>query len=292
MVLAYRSDEDVLQARLGSLLDARSAEVASTAAALRSVYARRVARAVAGGVASLGGAATLLGGAAHCLTTRSWLFQSSPNNSLLFGGFLTELLVGSVAASALVYLPARGVAASLFSRALRDELSLAGSVRIDLVRVERAQPRRIARRLIEASESLSASLPLIGSALLAPLALHFLVWLLLSRGDLVGGFEAFDGWIAASAPIAGVAHLVLATLAGRFGSKLAEVPTAELVARPAKEGWRALKITTLAGMVPGVLVLIPPLLIGLTGLLFIPLSFHAMSRAVVRERDAVDAQGE
>lgn len=291
MVLAYRSDEDVLQARLGSLLDERSAEVASTAAALGGVYARRVARAVAGGVAALGGAAALLGGGALALIHGTLPYASSQRSS----GILTQLLIGSVAASALAYLPARDIAARLFSRALRDDLSLSGNVRIDLVRVERAQPRRIARRLIEDSEASSASLPLLGLALLAPLALHFLVWCLISgsfRMPPVHAFEAFDAWIVMSAPIAGLAHLVLAILGGRFGSKVGEKPTAELVASPAKEGWFALKITALAGLFPGVLLFaIPPLLIGLTGLLFIPLSFYAMSRSIVRERDAIDAHG-
>jgi hypothetical protein len=292
MVLAYRSDEDALQARLGSLLDERSAEVASTAAALRGVYASRVARAVAGSVAALGGAAVLLGGAVRCLTQGFWFSSSAHHGSSI----LTQLLLRSVAASALVYLPARDMAASFFSRALRDELSLSGNARIDLVRVERAQPRRIARRLIEDSEASSASLPLIGSALLAPLALHALVWLLLSGlsgAQTARSFEGFDAWIVMSAPLAGLAHLALALLGGRFGSKLRAKPTAELVARPAKDGWYALKITALAGLFPGLLlIMVPPVLIGLTGLLFIPLSFYAMSRAIVRERDAVDAQGE
>ena len=291
MVLAYRSDEDALQARLGSLLDERGAEVASTAAALRDVYARRVARAVAGGVAAVGGAAVLIGGAALALTRGPW-FSSSDQHG---GGILTQLLIGSVAASALAYLPARDIAAKLFSSALRDELSLTGNVRIDLVRVERAQPRRIARKLIEDRERASASLPLIGAALLAPLAIHALAWLLFSglSGILSARiFAGFDAWIVLSVPVAGLAHLALAILGGRFGSKLRSRPSAELVASPAKDGWYALKITALAGLVPGLLlIMIPPLLVGFTGLLFIPLSFYAMSRAIVGERDAVDAHG-
>ncbi len=289
MVLAYRSDEDVLQARLSALLDERSAEVARSAEVLRGVYARRVARAVSGGVAALGGAAVLLGGAVQWLSGRS-LFSLHPQP----GGPLTRILLGSMAASALAYLPARALAASAFSRALRDDLSLSGSVRIDLVRVERAQPRRIARRLIEETEAMSASLPLIGAALLAPLALHLVVWLLFSSGDhLAPSLEQFDAWIAMSAPIAGFAHIVLAVRASRYGKVLGEMPTAALVARPAKEGWAALALTAASGFFPGaVLILIPPLVIGLTGLSFIPLSFYAISRAVVRERDAVDALGE
>lgn len=291
MVLAYRSDEDVLQARLSALLDERGAEVDRTAGILRDVYARRVARAVSGAVAALGGAAVLICGAAECLASGGWMPHSQSGHE---NGPFTQLLLGSVAASALAYLPARALAALRFDRALRDDLSLSGSVRIDLVRVERAQPRRIARRLIEGCEPLSASLPLIGSALLAPLALHFLVWFLFSKGDsFARNVEQFDTWIAMSAPIAGFAHLVLALLGGRYGSKLGEQRTDEIAAKPARAGWSALGWTALAGMFPGaILILVPPLLIGFTGLVFIPLSYYAVSRAVVRERSALEALGE
>jgi hypothetical protein len=43
-------------------------------------------------------------------------------------------------------------------------------------------------------------------------------------------------------------------------------------------------------MMPGaLLILIPPILIGATGLVFIPVSFYLMNRAIVREREAVEA---
>ncbi len=96
-----------------------------------------------------------------------------------------------------------------------------------------------------------------------------------------------------STPIAGFAHLVLAILGGRYGSKLGEKSTDEIAAKPAQAGWSALCWTALAGMLPGaILILIPPLLIGFTGLVFIPLSFYGVSRAVVRERRALEALGE
>jgi hypothetical protein len=289
MVLAYRSDEDVLQARLGALLDERSVEVARTSDQLRDVYARRMARTVTGSVAAIGGAAVLLGGAAHCLLRGSWFFGPLQHSSAV----LTPILLGSMAATALAYLPAYDLAKHSFNRALEGDLSLSGSARIDLVRVERAQPRRIARRLIEAGERASASLPLLGAALLAPLAIHFLVVLFFSAGHLARELGAFDGWIGMSAPTAGFAHLVLAILAVRFGNKVGEKSTEELAAKPAQEGWSALKITALAGLVPGaVLILIPPILISVTGLLFIPLSYYAVTRSIVRERQALAALSE
>ncbi len=286
MVLAYRNDEDVLQARLGSLLNDRSAEVTGVSAQLRTVYARRVARAVAGGIASLGGAALLVGAALRSTAGGSWWnFQSQLND-----GSLVAILGGSVLAGALAYLPARVLAEPVFNRSISKALSLSGNVRIDLVRVERAQPRRIARELIERSEAWSASLPLMAAGLLAPLGLHFLVWLLTSWPRATTNPGSFDAWIAMSAPLAGIAHLVLAMLCALFGMRLRGKSSEEIRTRPAQEGWHALAITAVAGMVPGaLLILIPPIIIGLTGLLFIPCSFSRMNQAILREREIVDA---
>lgn len=286
MVLAYRNDEDVLQARLGVLLDDRGAEVAGVSSELREVYARRVARAVAGGVASLGGLAMLVGGALRCLATPS-VFSGQAERT---DGSLTALLGGSILAGALAYVPARCLAQRAFDRSMHRALALSGNVRIDLVRVERAQPRRIARDLIAGNETSSAALPLVAAALVAPLALHFLVWLMVAFASSAPHLGTFDAWIAWSAPIAGLAHLVLAMLAALFGLRLPGKSTAELRLKPAQEGWFALGITCVAGMMPGaLLILVPPILIGVTGIVFIPASFYLMNRAIVRERESVDA---
>lgn len=285
MVLAYRNDEEVLQARLGSLLDSRSAEIAGIPTELRDVYARRVARAVAGGLASLGGAAVLLGGGLSCIAGGSWGKLGAQET----GGTLVALLGGSVLVGALALLPARLLARRAFDSSISKALSLSGSVRIDLVRVERAQPRRIARDLVQRHEALSASLPLVAAALLAPLGIHLLIWFFATGGLAATHLGAFDTWIALTAPIAGLAHLVLAGLGARFGLRLRERSTAELRIKPSRDGWIALAITAFAGMIPGaLLVLIPPVLIGLTGLAFIPYSFYRMNRAVLREREIVD----
>jgi hypothetical protein len=278
MVLAYRSDEDVLQARLGGLLASRSVEMASVGDAVRGIYSRRVARAVAGGVAAAGGLATLVSGAIRCIDTRS-LFGHDVRPG---DGRLTAALVGSMIAGALAYAPARHLARRAFDRSMHKALSLSGNARIDLVRMERAQPRRLARDLIARNEASSAALPLVAAALVAPLALHLVVWLLSSLNGAWPRIGAFDAWIAMSAPIA--------LLAALFGMRLRGKSTAELRIKPAQEGWFALGITCVAGMMPGaLLILIPPILIGATGLVFIPVSFYLMNRAIVREREAVEA---
>jgi len=287
MVIAYRNDEDVLQARLGSLLEARGAEVASVSPELRNVYARRVARVVAGGVASLGGVTLLVGGVLRqAMGNDGWINMHPQSHE----GVLTAVLGGSVLAGALAWAPARLFARAAFDRALVRPPSISGNVRVDLVRVERANPRRLAVALIDKLEAASAALPLVAMALLAPLCLHLFVWFFLTRSPASQGVEEFDRWISMSSALVGIAHLVCALLAVVFARKLREKSTEELLSRPAREGWKALGFTTLAGALPGgVLLLIPPILVGLTGLVFIPLSFRAVSCSIARERGIVDA---
>ncbi len=284
MVLAYRSDEEVLQARLGSLLESRSAEVASVDAEVRNIYSRRVARSIGGGVASLGGAALLVGGALRWLGSKSSWIALEPK---AYDGILLAVLAGSVLAGLLAYGPARLVANRRFDRAMSDAVSLSGNVRIDLVRVERAQPLRIARELIERHEARSASLPLVAAALLAPLGIHLLLWMMFAwSSSRTAHLADFDTWIAMTAPIAGAAHLILALCAAKFGSRLREKTTAELRLAPSRDGWVAFAYTAIAGLIPGaLLILIPPILIGVTGLLFIPLSFYKMNQTIVGERE-------
>ena len=290
MVIAYRNDEDVLQARLGSLLEARGVAISSVGSDLRDVYARRVARVVSGSVASLGGVALLVGGILRNVMDRgSWINVHERSSD----GGLVALLGGSVLASALAWSPARRFARAAIDRALARSPSLSGNVRVDLVRVERAHPRRLAAALVGKLEAASAALPLVGLALLAPLGLHLLLWLAFGRGSGLQYLGEFDQWIAMSMPLVGIAHIVLALLGVGFAQKLREKSAEEILSRPAREGWKALGFTMLAGAIPGgVLLLIPPILVGLTGLVFIPLSFRAVSRAIAKERGIVDAVGE
>lgn len=298
MVIAYRNEEDVLQARLDSLLEARGVEITSVGPDLRDVYARRVARVVSGSVASLGGVALLVGGILrYAVDSGNWLNLQRHSSD----GVLQALLGGSVLAGALAWSPAKHVASAAFDRALARSPSLSGNVRVDLVRVERAHPRRLASALIGKLEAASAALPLVGLALLAPLGLHLLLWLgfhlfmvfLRGPASVMQHLDQFDHWIAISMPLVGIAHIVLALQGVVFAQKLRQKSTEEILSKPAREGWKALGFTLLAGAIPGgVLLLIPPILVGLTGLVFIPLSFRAVNHAIARERGIVDAIGE
>ena len=93
--------------------------------------------------------------------------------------------------------------------------------------------------------------------------------------------------------LVGHAHVVLALFSVSFAKKLRDKSAEEILAQPSREGWKAYGYAVLAGAIPsGLLLLIPPFLVAVTGVVFIPLSFRAASRAVARERDIIDAIGE
>ena len=127
--------------------------------------------------------------------------------------------------------------------------------------------------------------PLAALALLAPLTLHYLYYLA-TEAPVARG--SFDGWIGLSIAVVGHCHLLLAVLCWRFARRVRRRSAAELGHAPARDGWVALGLVTLASLVPGVALLgIPVLLVAVTGLLFIPAMFHWASLRVRRERHAL-----
>ncbi len=285
--LAYRNDEDVLRARLDAALEEREGERAFVSARLRAVFARRAARAASGAIAVLGGGAMFVAALGRMAQGGgfSWGF-SNPGDGLLAG-----LLGKSWLAAAIAYPVVRIGAGLFFDRALAKAPRRAESARIDLVRLERARPRRIAGDLLQGLEAPSASLPLAGLALIGPLGLHFALWTLCTAGDAIRRVEAFDGWISISIAAVGIAHVVLAVLGAQYGRLLAGAPDQIfLLSASDREGWKALGWTVLASLFPGaLLILIPPLVVAFTGLAVVPLSFWWARHAIVSERAAMAA---
>lgn len=133
--------------------------------------------------------------------------------------------------------------------------------------------RRSAGRL----EAPSYSLPLVGLALVAPLTLHS-PFFFLAPDD---GLRDLSQWVRLSLVLTGLAHVTLALLSHRFAMRLrrGRVRSSE------REAFAALAITTVAGCLPGVIFAgIPPALVAITGLAFVPASFVVMERACRRER--------
>ncbi|HET7500243.1 MAG TPA: hypothetical protein VFK02_04545 [Kofleriaceae bacterium] len=117
----------------------------------------------------------------------------------------------------------------------------------------------------------SLMVPAAGIALLLPLTLHLPV--VVGLADR----EAFDIWVMVSVWITGLAHLVFATMSALRGYQL-------VAGKPAWSPRKIYVATVLTSCLPFlVLYAIPPALVALTGLPFIPL-LRAMDRLVTRER--------
>lgn len=141
------------------------------------------------------------------------------------------------------------------------------------------------RALAARVEPLSYSLPLVGLALVGPLSLHAPLFVLAQDGLL-----ALGRWMAISAVLVGLAHITLAALSVRFARKLHR---GTLTRSPEREALRAVGFTTLAACVPGFAWLgIPPIIVAITGLLFVPAAFAVIARCRGFERAVLAACGQ
>jgi hypothetical protein len=117
----------------------------------------------------------------------------------------------------------------------------------------------------------SLMVPAAGIALVLPITLHLPV--VLALGDR----EAFDIWVAVSMWITGLAHLVFAFMSALRGYQL-------VAGKPAWSPRKIYTATVVTSCVPFlVLYAIPPVLVAVTALPFVPL-LRAMERIVNRER--------
>ena len=138
----------------------------------------------------------------------------------------------------------------------------------------------LARRVLplrgpHTTESLFAPsivVPSVGIALMLPLTLHLPI--ALAKGV---GTEGFDEWVKLSIWISGATHVVLAILVAVRGSQLV---TGKL---PPLSISTIYLITVLVSCVPFVLFVLPPIIVMVTGLAFIPL-LRYQATLVARER--------
>ncbi len=132
----------------------------------------------------------------------------------------------------------------------------------------------------------SVAWPLVGSAVLMPLSIHFVVFVLIQGGSAFGArsLREFSGWMGMSSLLVLLGYVVLCLMSVWFAREL--VGPMGRRDMGAKEGSKALVYSMLASCIPGVVAFgIPPLLVGLTGLFFVPLCFQGISRLFWREQD-------
>jgi hypothetical protein len=285
MVSAYRRDDDVLQERVDEVLEDRRHEATALGLSARRMVARRMGRAAAGAV-GIGGGLLLLG-----LAVAAGLKGGNVLSIMGHGpgdGHLVEVLLGTWPVMGLGYVLGMLAGERWLDGVLRERPVLTGRAREDLASLQRARPPRAAvLRLLDRLAGPSLGYPLAAMGLLMPLTLHLAAWALFTHGAVLEHLHAFDEWIGLSAVYVGLAHLVLAALGLRFGAQRCSRSTTHW-GDDAASGMKAVALTVLAACLPGVvLIAIPPVLVAVTGAVFVPLTFHRAGKRLDAERAAL-----
>jgi hypothetical protein len=270
MTSAYRSAayDHVVGEKLAEVEEA-NAQVRPHLRALRDVSHARLAR-VLGGTAGLAGGAAM----AYAAATTN---DASATDAMLVGSL--AIPVTWVAAKAVLRIWNR------FQRAATPEIALVGDLKTDLDAIERGDARKETAKL-EASaaklEVASVALPIAGITCLMPLLLHWLFLNCFGRETNSG----FAEWIRISLVIVGHAHVALALCGYFFAKKLKAMHLDELATMKIHREWtKAWLITIGVSCLPGIiLILVPPILVAITAIAFVPFMWTLLHRSVVQER--------
>lgn len=287
MSLAYRGLEYAAERRFTA-----AAAVRPTAPAILA-FERRVARVVAGSVATLGGLALFAiallvfaryPGLGDLLSDEK---IEGPSTFVRPPWNPTLILIGAGLSSLVAYYFARLAARLHVRRVFARGITRSGDAAADLSRLETDGPWPVLKRRVSRLEYASVLMPMLGVSLLAPLTLHLPV------GVAMGDFSNFGGWICTSAAIVGHAHLTLCVCCFFYARRLHRGAEADLLTRRSRDWVIALGFTVLTASVPGIILLgAPPAITAVTGLVFIPLLFNTMRARVIEERAAVRALAE
>lgn len=278
---AYRSLEPVLVQRVAELRAARERDAVFVGVA-RRVAARRIGRSLAGCVG------VAMGGAAFIVTLASLLAEGDGRRYrvaatlLLLAAWPAALAVGVV-----------GRLAARWLLATEARVTLTGDATRDLARLEARDPLRDAVGAAIDWERRGAALPLAALSLITPLTIHWVVYMVLSSSgpsSLQSLMDDFGTWVTLSVVIVGHAHLALLVAAVRWAVKLRTLPT-DLIRIDVHRRWGvALLVATGIACIPGIVLLaIPPILVAVTGLLFVPAMYLVTARNLAVERAALEA---
>jgi hypothetical protein len=280
---AYRSLEPVAAQRLAELR-ARREQGAYLVDLARGVASRRIGRAFAGAVG------VAMGGTAFLLAVVRFISRFDDDHLGVVSSLLLLAWPAALMAGAVARVVARGVLVA------EAPTPAPGNPAEELARLEARDPLRNAIATAMRWERRAAALPLAALSLVAPLTIHWLVFLALSTQSVLAGgawghrlLDEFGWWVGLSAVLVGHAHIALLVAATRWACRLHRVSTDEL--RVAHRPWvKALLISFGIACVPGaVLFVIPPILVVLTGLLFVPFMYGATVRTLLTERQLLEA---
>jgi hypothetical protein len=290
---AYRTDEAVLAERIEAVRALREEpEYRKAFEAARRVAVERVTRAYGGGVGAVSGVC------AFALALASTL-HTGPESTDPAGGLAVTALLGgwvlALCAAALGYI----VADTHLPAHADDRPRFPGralDLAAELGRLEQEDPVATMRRLAARWEFSAAALPLVAVSLLAPLTLHLFVALLgaLSVGGVLGVTDisrSFASWIFFSALFVGHAHVALAIASALWARTFARREAAEVRFHAGRASSRALWTTIGVSCVPSIVLCgIPPILVAVTGLTFVPRMFRMTAERLVRDRQMLGSR--
>jgi len=207
---------------------------------------------------------------------------------LASGERTSVMLVGTWLAMGLAFGVGRVLGGRRLRRALRRILVSSEDPFIDLARLDGGGPLEVAVRRIHRLETASFALPMAAFTLLTPLFVHLVV----GAGLLGVGLKNFNAWVLISLLLVGHAHLTLLILSVMHVLRIRSELDRGVSVVGASRGFWALLWTVAASSIPGaVLLCIPPILVALTGLLFVPWMFHWVGTRARQERFLLEDHG-
>lgn len=210
-------------------------------------------------------------------------------SEIFLGAFYSSyVLLGTWLAMAAVFVIVMLTSRRRLVRYSRRALQSTEYVFDDLSRLERASPRELVVRRAHRLEMWSFALPAVSLTLLLPLTLHLVV----GTTFLCMPLAQFNAWILISLLLVGHAHLTLIILSVMHVLRVRSELDRGAAVGGVSHGFWALLWTVTASTIPGALLLcVPPILVALTGLLFIPWMFHWISRRAESERLLLEEHG-
>lgn len=279
----FHQEPGIYRNQLNSLLrlhlelsERRHRELEQLPGEVRSLYARRVARTVAGVTSFVAMTCVFLLSAAMMV----YYAFDIPRPVAFAIGVATVSTWGVIALS---YFAARWWANRWFSRRL--VLQEASDIHASISYLTRFDPREVVSKTVGQWERRGIAWPLMGIAMIAPLMIHYFVASLLS-GQLAP-LDEFGMWVGLSALIVGHVHYFVGAQGAAFARDVVESTDDRLPLLKGR-GWRALVVAVGTSLMPGLAALgIPCLVVALTGVVFLPACYWAMHVLAIRERDAL-----
>ena len=206
--------------------------------------------------------------------------------AVLGDGYSSDALCGTWAAMAAVYWATRRWSHWSVCREGRRLLTRTPRVYEDLDQLDSGGVRGMIRRQAMRLEKRSFVLPVVAVSLLGPLTLHYII----GASLLDVGEEGFSHWVLLSLILVGHAHITLLIFSVTHVSRVRRELEDGISRCGVTRGLGALLWTATASAIPGALFLfIPPVLVALTGLVFVPWMFLWVTHRAGVERRLLKA---